>query len=115
MDRHPTPTHSRLDDVAAETLRAGGDFEPTAGAFAIGLMDGATKGARSLAYVTHTLVTALTAGDMVVIDDLATHEVAGVRRALETGGIQLRCEECDKQWVPVGRDLHATPDEMLPG
>ena len=63
--------HDKTTTVTA-ALRASGPF-------AIHLMDGATKGARLLSYVTNMLVRALTPGDTVVMDNLAAHKVSGVR------------------------------------
>lgn len=73
--------HYRTTTVTA-ALRASGPF-------AISLMDGATTGARFLAYVTDTLVPALTPGDTVVLDNLACHKVAGVRKSIEAAGAHL--------------------------
>ena len=73
--------HYKTTTVTA-ALRASGPF-------AISLMDGATTGARFLAYVTDTLVPALTPGDTVVLDNLACHKVAGVRKSIEAAGAHL--------------------------
>ena len=59
------------------------------GPCAITLMDGATTGERFHAYVTDTLVPTLKPGDTVVMDNLAAHEAAGVREAIEAGGARL--------------------------
>lgn len=59
------------------------------GPFAIELMDGATNGARFLAYVTDILIPALRPGDTVVMDNLSAHKVKGVREAIETAGARL--------------------------
>ena len=59
------------------------------GPFAVDLMDGATNGARFLAYVTDVLVPALTSGDTVVMDNLSAHKVKGVRDAIEAAGARL--------------------------
>ena len=60
------------------------------GSLAVYLMDGATNGARFLSYVTDVLVPALTPDNTVVMDNLATHKVAGVRQAIEAVGAHLR-------------------------
>ncbi len=52
-------------------------------------MDGATNGARFLAYVTDILIPALRPGDTVVMDNLSAHKVKGVREAIETAGARL--------------------------
>ena len=74
--------HYKTTTVTA-ALRASGPF-------AVYLMDGATNGARFLSYVTDVLVPALTPDDTVVMDNLATHKVAGVRQAIEAVGAHLR-------------------------
>lgn len=42
-----------------------------------------------LAYVHQCLVPTLTAGDIVVMDNLSSHKVVGVREAIETAGAKL--------------------------
>ena len=49
-----------------------------------------TNGTRFLSYVTDMLVPALAPSDTVVIDNLAVHQVAGVRQAIEAAGAHLR-------------------------
>ena len=46
------------------------------------MFDGAINGARFLAYVEQVLAPTLRAGDVVVMDNLAAHKVAGVRAAI---------------------------------
>jgi transposase len=53
------------------------------------VMDGAINGELSLAYVEQVLVPTLRAGDMVVMDNLGSHKVAGVRAAIEGAGAEL--------------------------
>ena len=43
-----------------------------------------------LAWVRQGLVPALQPGDLVIMDNLATHKVAGVREAIESAGARLR-------------------------
>jgi len=43
-----------------------------------------------LTYVEHFLALALRQGDVVVMDNLASHKVAGVRQAIERAGATLR-------------------------
>jgi transposase len=50
--------------------------------------DGAINRARFLAYVEPALVPTLRAGDLVVMDNLAAHKVAGVGEALAAAGAQ---------------------------
>jgi transposase len=53
------------------------------------VLDGALDGALFLAYVRHFLVPELRPGDLVVLDNLASHKVAGVRQAIESAGATL--------------------------
>lgn len=64
-------------------LRADGLTAPT-------VFDGAINGASFLAYVQQVLVPTLTPGDIVILDNLSSHKVAGVREAIETAGAELR-------------------------
>ena len=59
------------------------------GPFAVDLMDGATNGVRFRAYVADMLVPALKPGDTVIMDNLAAHKVAGIRRIIEAAGARL--------------------------
>ena len=47
------------------------------------VFDGPINGAKFLAYVEQVLVPALLPGDIVVMDNLGSHKVAGVRKAIE--------------------------------
>lgn len=53
------------------------------------VLDGAMNGAAFLAYVTQCLAPTLQAGDVVVMDNLSSHKVAGVRDAIEACGATL--------------------------
>lgn len=53
------------------------------------LLDGPMNGAAFLAYVEQFLVPELTPGDMVICDNLASHKVQGVARAIEACGASL--------------------------
>ena len=53
------------------------------------LLDGPMDGDAFRAYVTHVLVPELTPGDIVVMDNLPAHKVAGVRDAIEQAGASL--------------------------
>ena len=48
------------------------------------------KGPCFLAYVEHFLAPTLRQGDVVVMDNLPSHKVAGVREAIERAGASLR-------------------------
>lgn len=61
----------------------------TSGLVATTLFDGATNGERFRAYVTDILVPALKRGDTVVLDNLQSHKVAGVREAIEAAGARI--------------------------
>jgi transposase len=54
------------------------------------VFDGPMDGASFLTYVEHFLAPALRQGDVVVMDNLASHKVAGVRQAIERAGATLR-------------------------
>jgi transposase len=54
------------------------------------VIDGAMDGAAFLAYVEQVLVPTLKKRDIVFMDNVRTHKVAGVREAIEAAGAQLR-------------------------
>ena len=53
------------------------------------VLDRAMNGAAFLAYVERMLAPALEPGDLVVLDNLSSHKVAGVRQAVEARGASL--------------------------
>jgi transposase len=53
------------------------------------VFDGAINGELFLACVEQVLVPTLRAGDIVVMDNLGSHKVAGVRQAIEAAGARL--------------------------
>ena len=53
------------------------------------VFNGAINGELFLAYVEQVLVPTLTGGDIVVMDNLGSHKVAGVRKAIEAAGARL--------------------------
>ena len=53
-------------------------------------VDGAINGPLFLAWVQQHLAPALRPGDIVVMDNLSSHKVAGVREAIEAAGAELR-------------------------
>ena len=59
------------------------------GLVATAMFDGATNGPRFRTYVKETLVPTLRPGDTVILDNLASHKVAGVREAVEAAGASL--------------------------
>lgn len=60
-----------------------------AGLVAPGVFDGAINGASFLAYVEQVLAPTLKQGDIVIMDNLRSHKVAGVREAIEAAGATL--------------------------
>lgn len=64
-------------------LRSGGLTAPA-------VIDGAINGDIFLAYIRQMLVPTLKPGDIVVMDNLSSHKVAGVREAIEAVGAELR-------------------------
>ena len=59
------------------------------GLTAPGLFDGAINGDAFLAYVEQVLVPTLRKGDVVIMDNLGSHKVKGVREAIEAAGASL--------------------------
>lgn len=59
------------------------------GLIAPAVFDGAINGESFLAYVEQVLVPALRPDDTVIMDNLSSHKVAGVRRAIEAAGAKL--------------------------
>jgi transposase len=59
------------------------------GACAPWLFEGAMDGELFLAWVRQGLVPTLQPGDLVIMDNLATHKVTGVREAIEAAGARL--------------------------
>jgi transposase len=53
------------------------------------VVDGAVNGTLFVAYVEQQLATALRADDIVIMDNLAVHKIAGVRMAIEAAGAKL--------------------------
>jgi transposase len=53
------------------------------------VVDGAMNGAVFLAYIQQQLVPTLRRGDIVVMDNLAAHKVAGIRQAIEAAGAEV--------------------------
>lgn len=54
------------------------------------VFDGAINGASFLAWVEQVLVPTLREDDIVVLDNLSSHKIDGVRQAIEAAGAQLR-------------------------
>ena len=56
----------------------------------LGLFEGAINGCSFLAYVRQVLVPVLQPDDIVIMDNLGSHNVSGVRQSIEAAGAQLR-------------------------
>ena len=54
------------------------------------VINGPMTGASFIAYLEQCLAPTLKRGDIVIIDNLKAHQVAGVREAIETAGATLR-------------------------
>ena len=54
------------------------------------VLDGPINGAAFVAYIEQCLVPTLNRGDIVVIDNLPAHKVAGVKDAIEAAGATLQ-------------------------
>ena len=74
--------HWKTTTIVA-ALRADGIAAPL-------VLDGAINGDSFLAYVRQFLAPALRPGDVLVMDNLSSHKVAGVREAVEAAGATLR-------------------------
>ena len=61
----------------------------TSGLTAPLVVDGAINGELFLAYVRQQLVPTLRAGDIVIMDNLASHKIFGVRKAIESAGASV--------------------------
>ena len=72
----------RRDVGQDEAMRANGFIAPLT-------VDGAVNGELFRTYVERILVPDLRSGDTVVPDNLGSHKVAGVRRAVEAAGCRL--------------------------
>lgn len=55
------------------------------------VFDGPINGETFLAYVEQALAPTLSPGDIVIMDNLGSHKVAGVREAIEVAGATQRC------------------------
>ncbi len=60
------------------------------GMTALMILDGAMHGTAFLAYVEQVLAPTLSAGDIVVMDNLPAHKPAAIRQAIERTGAELR-------------------------
>jgi len=78
-------------------------------------IEAATDGEIFLAYLDHMLCPALRAGDVVVMDNLSSHKVAGVRERIEHAGAELLylppyspdLNPIEKAWAKLKQQLRA--------
>lgn len=61
----------------------------SAGITAPCLFDGAINGARFRAYLEQMLAPTLSPGDIVILDNLSSHKIAGIREAIEARQAQI--------------------------
>jgi transposase len=83
---HRAPGHIPQGHYQTTTLIAGIGLR---GPCAPWLFEGAMDGEMFLAWVVQGLVPTLQKGDVVIMDNLATHKVQGVREAIESAGARL--------------------------
>jgi hypothetical protein len=62
------------------------------------VLDGPMSGEAFLAYVKQALVPELRPGDVVIMDNLPAHKVAGARQAIETAGASLKYLPPPSKW-----------------
>ena len=66
------------------------------------LLDGPMDGEAFLVYVRRVLAPTLTPGDIVVMDNLPAHKMAGVRAAIEAAGAELHyLPPCSPDFNPI--------------
>ena len=75
------------------------------GAYAPWLFEGAMEGETFLAWVRQGLVPALQPGDLLIMDNLATHKVAGVREAIEFAAAFPDFNPIENMWSKVKQIL----------
>jgi len=90
------------------------------------LFEGAMDGEMFLAWIRLGLAAELQPGDLVIMDNLATHKVAGVRQAIEGAGARLEYlppyspdfNPIENMWSKVKQILRSlaprTAEELLP-
>jgi transposase len=90
------------------------------------LFEGAMDGEMFLAWVRQGLVPVLQQDDLVIMDNLATHKVQGVREAIEAAGARLRYlppyspdfNPIENMWSKIKQTLRSvaprTREELIP-
>jgi hypothetical protein len=74
------------------------------GLVALWVIDGPINGQTLRTWVEEVLVPVLHPGDIVVLDNLGSHKVAGIEAAMATAGAQLRyLPPCSQTSIPLSR------------
>lgn len=86
--RRGIPVHSAVPKNFGRNVTILGALSST-GLNAVMSIEGATDTAVFSAYIQQVLVPTLAAGDIVVMDNLSSHKVGGIREAIEAAGADL--------------------------
>lgn len=81
---------SRPDPIHGQVGAKRPGFLPTCGLCVVRIMDGPINGEWFGAYVAQVLVPELRPGDVVIMDNLSSHERALIRELIEAAGASLR-------------------------
>jgi transposase len=73
------------------------------------VFDGPMNGASFLTYIEYFLAPVLRQGDIVVMDNLASHKVKGVKEAIEQAGATVRFSRNSRPRCEKPRHEHLTP------
>jgi transposase len=87
------------------------------------VVDGPMTGATFLAYVQQQLVRVLKPGDIVIMDNLQAHKVAGVREAIERAGAAVRYlppyspdfNPIEQVFAKIKAELRRREERTIPG
>lgn len=85
--RRGRPVYGSVPHRRGKNLTVVGAVSATGGLVAWRAMDGAMTGERFLAFVVEALIPALTAGAVVVMDNLSAHKTRAVRAAFASAGV----------------------------
>ena len=77
------------------------------------MLDGPVNGQAFVAWVEQFLVPELRLGDIVVMDNLSAHKVAGVKPAIEAAGAARRCATCRRTALPAAVKVVVVKSVML--
>jgi transposase len=79
------------------------------------VLDGPMSGEAFLAYIEQALVPELRPGNVVIMDNLPAHKIAGVRQAIETAGASLKyLPRYSPDFNPIGLRKTQTPPANRP-